>query len=420
MTPPSRLHQKLVTRQQTHHATASRVHHKWNSSENHYAQASPLRRNLFSPEKEPINANTKLTTPLRAKTPQRNYGKTPKRSKSGEYCGLTAEITRELHSIKKTPKRAPIVMNDNPMENQMESGHVLFNSGLQTPPRASRKQDDIFRMPKTEVVTLVPTVSASYSDDTSSKETMPPTSSAPILPPELPPSSAQKAKRSISTPIRMKSKIFSAKKLKKCLTPPREGFASHLKQLRSMCKTPADVESPPSSPASLSTALPGADEFKIHSTEYDPFDFQCELPPKKEMVSHAKICAVVDSYTSVHLNFNFAMLAGLTRSTLEKEYERSSAEKPMIAGACHRDVVKGVLECEDDLIVEGFFREYVGDNNSDGNKCHAKDDRIEVVIFSSEKLRQIIVCFRGSTASQAKPLKTNYFGKEGEWNKRSI
>jgi hypothetical protein len=245
----------------------------------------------------------------------------------------------------------------------------------------------------------------------------------------LPPSSA-KAKRTLSTPIRMKNKLFSAKKLKKCLTPPREGFASHRKQLRSAKKLPSNDEMDAlSSPASLSTALPGADEFKIHSTEYDPFDFQCELPSKKEMGVHSKIVHVVDSYTGIHLEFNFAMLAGLTRGTLEKEYERSSVDKPMIAGACHRDVVKSILDCEDDLVVEGFFREYVGDNDASvgsgktpvkstplksAAKTTARDDRIEVVIFSSEKLRQIIVCFRGSTASQAKPLKLNYFGKEGE------
>lgn len=329
----------------------------------------------------------------------------------------------------------------------MNSGYVAL-SVMQTPPRVTRKQDDIF-MPKPTELALAPTVSSSY-EDVSPKDdllSLPPapalSSGAPtltglqsatkpnLLPPSsskasragLPPSSSSKAKRGLSTPIRMKNKLFSAKKLKKCLTPPREGFASHLKQLRSSKKMPNDefLDVPPPSPASLSTALPGADEFKIHSTEYDPFDFQCELPAKKEMSVHAKICNVVDSYTSTHLEFNFAMLAGLTRGTLEKEYQRTSDDKPMIAGACHRDVVKSILDCEDDLVVEGFFREYVGDNNTNIGDCKtpkkaaARDDRIEAVVFSSEKLRQIIVCFRGSTASQAKPLKMNYFGKEGEY-----
>ena len=82
----------------------------------------------------------------------------------------------------------------------------------------------------------------------------------------------------------------------------------------------------------------------------------------------------------------------------------------MIAGICHRDVVKQVLECADDLVVEGFFREYgkkVEENGGGG-------ERIEACVFSSESLRQIIVCFRGSTAAQARPVKSNLFGREGE------
>lgn len=330
------------------------------------------------------------------------------------------------------------------------SGYVSFHV-METPPRVTRKQDDIFTSKPTELA-LAPTVSSSY-DDVSPKDDsldalpLPTSATVPSATKSLrsktdtanglPPSSS-KSKRGLSTPIRMKNKLFSAKKIKKCLTPPREGFASHLKQLRSSKKHPNNDFHPPSSPT-LSTALPGADEFKIHSTEYDPFDFQCELPSKKEMTVHVNICNVVDSYTSVHLEFNFAMLAGLTRKTLENEYQRSmtamrnnnavvrDSNKPMIAGACHVDVVKSILDCEDDLVVEGFFREYVGDNTTTAStdktpkgatatptNKQKRDDRIEAIIFSSEKLRQIIVCFRGSTANQAKPLKMNYFGKEGE------
>ena len=436
MTPPSRiLNHSTATRQ----PASNRIHHKW-TSENYPANdnANRLKRNLFTPQKAlPKNNNTTVSTPLRGTTPRRNLHRaTPKRSNSGEYCGLTAEITRELHS-RSVQKTHRAVMSE-PID---DVGYISFgmNSGLQTPPRSARKENDIFTKKESSGLGLAPTISNSYSDDVSPADVQPLSTSsashhAPAKTPKLPPSSS-KPKRGLTTPIRMKNKIFSAKKLKKCLTPPREGFASHLRQLRNSSKkllpSEDEIESnaPPSSPASLiSTALPGADEFKIHSTEYDPFDFQCELPPKKEIATHGKICNLVDSYTGIHLNFNFAMLAGLTRGTLENEFERSTAEKPMIAGACHRDVIKSILECEDDLIVEGFFREYVGDNDhvagnektpvkatpvKSANKP-ARDDRIEAIIFSSEKLRQLIVCFRGSTASQAKPLKMNYFGKDGE------
>ncbi|KAL3801529.1 hypothetical protein HJC23_000967 [Cyclotella cryptica] len=460
--PPSRLHQRTVSRQ-VHTAPRSMMHHKWTMSESYeesqngaVGTTTPLRnhlrRNLFSSEK-PASMDNNNRTPLRSsnevtKTPQRNMHRAmPKRSNSGEYCGLTAEITRELQqrSAKKTPRTITNRCADGDVPEAgvtfvgvMSSGH-----GMQTPPRVMRKQqgfqDDIFRMPKkNDELTLVPTISASSSDDVSPKEVyhqLPPVQEQTEEHQGQAPPPSSKKKRGITTPIRIpKKKIFSsAKKIKKCLTPPREGFGSHLKSLSSRRKLDAnefgglnqfELGDATSSPGStLSTALPGVDDFKIHSTEYDPFDFQCEIPPKREVATHAKICNVVDSYTAIHLNFNFAMLAGLTRNTLEKEYERTSDDKPMIAGSCHRDVVKGLLECEDDLVVEGFFREYVGDNQrSDAAAGVAKattaassgkDDRVEVIIFSSEKLRQIIVCYRGSTASQAKPLKMNYFGKEG-------
>lgn len=167
------------------------------------------------------------------------------------------------------------------------------------------------------------------------------------------------------------------------------------------------------------------------STELDPSDFQIELPTKKEVLAHAKICNLMNGYTAVQRDFNFAMLSGITRSTLEKEYEKSSEEDPMIAGICHRNVVKEVLECKDDLVVEGFFREYGGkgvnnNNNKDENTISGSGsgggdgggERMEACVFSSESLRQIIVCFRGSTAAQARPVKSNLFGREGKSERR--
>jgi hypothetical protein len=106
------------------------------------------------------------------------------------------------------------------------------------------------------------------------------------------------------------------------------------------------------------------------------------------------------------------MLSGVSYTTLQKEYERSTPDKPMIAGSCHRDVVRELLDVGvNDIIVEGFFREYtIQEKDKDS-------ERIEAIILSSESLRQIIVCFRGSTMNQAKPLhtgiRTSLFEKVG-------
>jgi hypothetical protein len=378
------------------------------------------------------------------KTPPR---KTPKRSGSEEYCGLTAEITRELKF--RTPRKTPHSSKSG--GNGVGGGGVGGTSHamvVATPPPASRRHEgDIFRAPFTEPKLMIPpTISMSSSDDTSSLKggstdntdpllTMKAPSSSSSQPPVPPPlaPSTKKKRTLIGTPMRLARKKTSSvtflsakKKLKKCLTPPREGFGSHLKERLRNGSSRNGMNG--GSPNSFSTSLPGLDDFKMTSTELDPSDFQCELPSKREFTVHSKICSLVDDYTTIHLNFNFAMLAGLTRNTLENEHKRSTAENPMIAGSCHRDVVAKILDCADDLVVEGFFRAYVGEGSGRSasattngvvaapgqGAANSKDDRIEAIVFSSEKLRQLIVCFRGSTANQAKPLRTNFFGKEGE------
>jgi hypothetical protein len=227
--------------------------------------------------------------------------------------------------------------------------------------------------------------------------------SAAAAPPPPPPSATPKQKllRTLPLPSPNLTALSARKKLKKQVTPPRHYYSSHA----------VDTNSNPDEMGLLGTGFEGLDMYRMTSTELDPSNFQIELPSKKEVLVHAKICNLMNGYTAVQRDFNFAMLSGITRSTLEKEYVKSTNEDPMIAGIFHRDVVKQVLECADDLVVEGFFREY-GKVNREENG----GERIEACVFSSESLRQIIVCFRGSTAAQAKPVKSNnfLFGREGE------
>ena len=195
--------------------------------------------------------------------------------------------------------------------------------------------------------------------------------------------------------------LSTRKELKKCLTPSRKNFGSHIKHHQARTSPAAQVV--------LSISYNGVNDYRMTSTEHDPSLFQVELPAKKEIIVHSKICALMDGYTAIHRDFNFAMLSGVSHSALEKEYERSTDEKPMIAGSCHRDVVQKLLTCANDIVVEGFFREYTDEEND------KESERMEACILSSESLRQIIVCFRGSTSNQAKPLvKSSLFGKQGK------
>lgn len=246
------------------------------------------------------------------------------------------------------------------------------------------------------------------NDDTSIVILPPPattTAAAAAAPPSATPN--KKLRRTIPLPSpNLPGKRSARKKLKKQMTPPRgQYYSSHT----------VDTTSSPDEMGLLRTGFEGMEMYRMTSTELDPSDFQIELPTKKEVLAHAKICNLMNGYTATQRDFNFAMLSGITRSTLETEYDKSTNDDPMIAGICHRDVVKQVLECADDLVVEGFFREY--GKKVEENGGGSGGERIEACVFSSESLRQIIVCFRGSTAAQARPVKSNLFGREGETQK---
>lgn len=237
-----------------------------------------------------------------------------------------------------------------------------------------------------------------------------------VMPAPPPPTTAipkQKLRRTIPLPSpNLSAALSNRKKLKKQLTPPRQYYSSHAVDTN-MTK--------PDMLGLVGTGFDGMDNYRLTSTELDPSNFQIDLPSKKEVMVHAQICKLMNGYTTTQRDFNFAMLSGITRATLEKEYEKSiTSDDNMIAGSCHRDVVKEVLDCADDLVVEGFFREYGGGNNRDENKEGGSGgnngERIEACVFSSESLRQIIVCFRGSTAAQARPVRSNLlFGRDGEF-----
>lgn len=311
-----------------------------------------------------------------------------RRTGSDKFCGLSAEIYGEI-------------ANRTPLETATDVKTPLKSTGrsvLKAP--VSR---DIFSAKSSltfptamDGIQLTPTKSLSSSSDSGSEDQyqtmlVSKKRESDTNTPKTLPHKKQKIRK---TPFASSS---ARKKLQKSLTPPRNTFGSHMKLYRSSS----------AATATLSSSYDGVDNYRLTSTELDPSPFQVELPSKKEVLVYSRICALMDGYTTVHRDFNFATLSGVSHFTLRNEYDKSTPEKPMIAGSCHRVVVKELLECADDIVVEGFFREYT-------EKDRDKDsERIEACIMSSESLRQIIVCFRGSTTNQAKPLRNTLFGKQG-------
>ncbi|KAL3757486.1 hypothetical protein ACHAWU_000883 [Discostella pseudostelligera] len=347
-------------------------------------------------------------------------GAVVKRTGNDQYCGLSAEIA---HAIAyRTPMKAQPTPMKTPSKSIIGRG-ILKTPGivgiLKTPAKSqpSETANTTATTMENNDLNLAQTVSLSSSSDDEA-------SSSPIAfqfrpgreQPVASTAAVQTETKSIATkptalhtprtqPIKKRRTIrktpfacaSSRKRIKKSLTPPRKNFSSHMKLQRSSSANNA-----------TGTAFEGVNDYILSSSELDPSPFQVELPSKKEIVVHAKICALMDVYTAIHRDFNFAMLCGVSHSTLVKEYERSTNEKPMIAGTCHRDVVRELLACADDIVVEGFFREYTKEEKD------KESERLEACILSSDSLRQIIVCFRGSTTNQAKPLKnasTSLFGK---------
>ncbi|KAL9187309.1 hypothetical protein ACHAXT_001412 [Thalassiosira profunda] len=320
---------------------------------------------------------TKSTAMVPHTTPRKRPGtggSRVTRTGSEQHCGLSAQISREIsyRTPLKTPARTPSKKSVRMMTPLSKD---LFRAKASAPLTDSKLLN----------LKLTHTASMSSSDDGSSPEDAALANQTKKRPPNLleatPTQPRAKRQRVRKTPFPGKA-MSARKKLKRVLTPPRGKFGSHIKKSSAAAFT-------------LSTSYDGVDDYKLSSAEHDPTPFQVELPSKKEVVACAKLCELMDGYTALHRDFNFALLAGVSRRTLEKEYERSTPEAPMIAGACHREVVKRLLECAEDIVVEGFFREYT--------EVH-EGERVEACIFSSERLRQIVVCFRGSTANQARPL----------------
>jgi len=153
----------------------------------------------------------------------------------------------------------------------------------------------------------------------------------------------------------------------------------------------------------------------MRSSEQDPAAHQVEIPPVDDFVLHARLCSVLDEYREVDQNFEFASLVGMGQDEMRLFVDGAAdaGNKSMLQQS-HIPIVSSIIECGDDLVVEGFVHEVGscshGDAQDDTGTARDKspDDRVEAAIFYSARHRQFIVSWRGSCADQAKPVRNRH------------
>lgn len=206
----------------------------------------------------------------------------------------------------------------------------------------------------------------------------------------------------------------------------------------------------------------------LRTSETDPSVHQTTIPSAFELLIHARICALFEGYDTLLETrakagkrwFSFGDLVGTSRQELESMYFSSIEQKPQssfninneqaVEGFAHSpppplgnpfenvlldckstksysslssedeqkqinirrnpmrsramkphpSTIRSLLECTDDLIVEGYFNETIASAVED-----LESTSVQVSIFSSQQQRQFIVCYRGTIAQHAKPVR---------------
>jgi len=167
----------------------------------------------------------------------------------------------------------------------------------------------------------------------------------------------------------------------------------------------------------LSGFLKPSDNLAMRSSEQEPSLHQMELPSCFEVLMHSRLCAVLNQYRIVDQNFDFGALVGASRLQLQGFISSNAGaatatssknqKNTLFDGLIqqHTPIMQSLLECSDDVILEGFFRE---DSANDAN------ERTEAAVFNCQSRRQFVVVYRGTTSQQAKPVRTKQTRLEAE------
>lgn len=169
-------------------------------------------------------------------------------------------------------------------------------------------------------------------------------------------------------------------------------------------KSQDDVDIRPSPKAlTLSSKFDAANDYTMRSSEIDPSPFQLDIPSHHSILVHCKICCMMENYFDLGgLDFDFSTLMPWVGTNSKPEDPYIITNNQNINNQKDEKVNKvlqALKEIVDDIIVEGFFREFYIDENGENGLA-----RIETCVFSSCKLRRFIVCYRCSSDLQDRPL----------------
>jgi hypothetical protein len=160
--------------------------------------------------------------------------------------------------------------------------------------------------------------------------------------------------------------------------------------------TTADLDIPKLAKLSPTSFLKDAVTMASRTSELDPSPHQVAIPTSKELLEHSKLCALLESYHKLgDQNFDFNCLKGISSLTLKAFL---SLDNQSILGLTpeQKPVIQSLLDCADDIQVEGMF-------------SHGEDDeQSQVGVFSTQSSNRFIVVYRGTTEQQLKPTRSKH------------
>lgn len=246
-----------------------------------------------------------------------------------------------------------------------------------------------------------------------------------------PPSSTSRSAKQSGIMSNLKKK---GGKLIRTLTPPRHlnvGVKTPLRDANRHCQNHSNTSNQHSAlrdafksesmaKLTLLSNFENANQYTLKASETNPYPFQLEIPSIENVVIHCKVCCIMENYFDIGgIDFDFSTLMpwGVNKSNdFHSQSEdllcgKSVEEIPRINQSkdqLHQEtedkrkaVLAALCEIVDDIVVEGFFREYYVDENREGGL-----GRVEACVLSSDKLRRFIVCFRCSSDVQDCPVET--------------